>query len=78
MWLFKSHEELQAASSIWCIPKDDQVLQRHWVVVAERSLQEKGEVLIFVKDAICYTLLEYLEVEFGEEGPHRVPDVVFP
>jgi len=79
MWLFKSHEELEATTSIWCIPKDDQAQERHWVVVGERCLPEETEVLIFVKDAICYTLAEYLELACGEPlSLHLLPDIVYP
>jgi len=73
MWLFKAQEGQPCGISIWCTPKGGKA--RGWVTTG-RSLEE--EVLIFVKDATCYTLLEYLEVACGEAAPSLVPDFVFP
>jgi hypothetical protein len=44
----------------------------------EPSIAPEFEVLLFVKDSICYTLQEYLAQEFGEETRQPVPDIVFP
>jgi hypothetical protein len=89
MWLFtdqenqkddqEGHESLEgheAAILIWRIPPEGAEQAKKWVMKG-RSLKER-EVLLFVKDAICYTLIEYLAQEFGEEPNHRVPDIVFP
>ena len=81
MWLFKRHNQLEGTVSIWSVPPDRNQT-REWVVVGgenlKGSLDEDFEVLIFVKDSICYTLLEYLELEFGEEKPFQIPDFVHP
>ena len=81
MWLFKNHPQLQATIGIWCIPKDQAEPQdqgRHWVVVEPRSLPEELEVLLFVKNSICYTFLDYFAHEFGEQPTHLPqPDLLF-
>ena len=73
MWLFKAQEGQPWGVSVWCTPKEGKT--RGWVTTG-RSLTE--EVLIFVKDATCYTLVEYLEVAFGAAPWSLVPDIVFP
>jgi|GEM_PF-1912804 len=79
IWLFKRHPELDLAILIWCLPQDKtKAKDRYWVVVEPKNLPEEFEVLIFVKDSNCYTLSEYVEVEFGEEARQLMPDIVFP
>jgi len=73
MWLFRGKKGRKGAVSIWCIPKEGQ--ERGWETTG-RGLEE--EVLIFVKDSVCYTLAEYLERAFGEEPRYLVPDLVHP
>ncbi len=77
MWLFTDQEGKEAAISIWCIPPEGVDQAKHWEMKGSR-LKEK-EVLLFVKNSICYTLPEYFELEFGEEQTHlREPDIIFP
>jgi hypothetical protein len=73
MWLFRGQEGRKGGISIWCIPKEGK--ERGWETTG-RGLEE--EVLIFVKDSICYTLVEYLEVEFEQAPRYLVPDIVHP
>lgn len=90
MWLFidqdnqkdqqedQGHESLegQEAVLIWSIPPEGADQAKKWVMKG-KSLKET-EVLLFVQNSICYTLPEYLEVEFGKETRQLVPDIVFP